>query len=229
MAATETLTNLRSRSFTLADQVADKFISTTEMTFFLNSAGASFYRKFVQTGLVNYKSTQTITTVAGTAATALAATYYGTLGVYYSDSGKLYKLKEVPFSEHHKYSWNGNSDPAVGFMIDGSNITLFPTPASVKTYLHYYVPVYTKLVNGTDTIDGINGLEEYMVISAAIDCYMKEESNPVHLKDKLRDLEQDIMKAGADRLIGSYGRISDYSEDEEMNNADSSTYLWNRP
>lgn len=138
-----------------------------------------------------YESTQSITSVAGTATYAVDATYYKTIGVDYKlNSDTWVPLKKIHASERNDYPVTGPR--ALAYRIVGSNVTLYPAPdAASQTYRHLYVPMPAKLTTGSDTVDGIAGWEEAVVLHAAIKVLRRDG---LDTKDLERDLARELQR-----------------------------------
>lgn len=57
----------------------------------------------------------------------------------------------------------------------GNNIDFVPTPNTGTLIGLNYVPTTLKLVLDSDTLDGVNGWEEYVILDAAIKCLIKDD------------------------------------------------------
>jgi hypothetical protein len=68
----------------------------------------------------------------------------------------------------------------------GSNISLLPAPSG-GTYRHIYIPAPADLSGDSDTVDGVSGWEEFIVVDTAKKMLQKEESSTATIE---RDLER---------------------------------------
>src|SRR5271165_3188869 len=64
------------------------------------------------------------------------------------------------------------------YRLQANNVWFTPTPAAGQVIRMWYVPRLTQLVNLTDTVDGVSGWTEYIIVDAAIKMMQKEESDP---------------------------------------------------
>ena len=85
-----------------------------------------------------------------------------------------------------------------------------PQEPDVVTVRYVYKPVFAA---GTDTIDGINGWEEYAELLAAIKALNKEESDPSMLAADLNRVERRIEKLKASRDKGRPSKIQEVRKD----------------
>ena len=94
------------------------------------------------------------------------------------------------------------------YRIQGGNIWFKPIPA-VLPFMVYYAPRLQILVNPTDTLDGVNGWEEYIVCDAAIKAMQKEESDCSVLMAQKMALLKRINDEAANRDIGDPATVTD--------------------
>jgi hypothetical protein len=71
--------------------------------------------------------------------------------------------------------------PAETYRVVGVTIEFNPVP-TYGTYTVKYVPVVDDLVADSDTLDGVLGWEEYIVVAVSIDVLMKEEGDPTNIQ-----------------------------------------------
>lgn len=175
MASNKTLSEIRTRVRQRADMEASTdFMPDSEINTYINSAYKELYAMLDQHGMMHTETLQTIT-ADGSTYYALPSDYYATLGVWkdegnYSRPLKVYGFKDRPFTGP---SVTGE---AYAYRVTNEYIELYPRPSS-GTYYHSYHPVVTELSSDSDTLNGVNGWEEFVVIDAAIKCLMKEESD----------------------------------------------------
>lgn len=90
-----------------------------------------------------------------------------------------------------------------------------PAPGTAWTLRCYYIPTFVDLGaagDGTDSFDGINGWEEWAVLTAAVKCLAKEESDPSALLALRADLDARIARM-ADRDDSEPRRVADTNPD----------------
>lgn len=74
--------------------------------------------------------------------------------------GQAYDLDKVPFESRNEYLQQ-NAQPAA-WIEYGDTIGILPPPESAYAITVWYLPVFTDLVAGTDTFDGVAGWEEWL-------------------------------------------------------------------
>jgi len=210
MARTFTLAQLRTKVRERADMVNSTFCSDSEINGYINASYTWLYDILVKSGLGYYaESTQSIT-ASGAATVNLPADYYATLGVdYQAGADRWVELFELMPQERNRYGVGTAGDQALGYRITGTTITFYPTPASGQVYRHIYIPAPTNLSGDSDTVDGVSGWEELIVVDAAIKCLQKEESNTVPLERDRERLMARIEEMAENRALNTPRRVVD--------------------
>jgi hypothetical protein len=213
MARSFTLLALRTKVRERADIESSSFISDTELNGYISASYAVLYERLVLSGLAYFESTENLTAVAGTASYAISATHMSTIGVdWQRASGKYEPLRRLMPKERDNFP--ESSHPAVGYMLVGQNIVLYPTPSAAATYRHVYVPAPADLTTDGQTVDGVSGWEEFIVNDAARKCLMKEESDTSAIERELdREIDR-LEQARLHRYMADTPRITDDDEGE---------------
>lgn len=220
MALTATLSELRTQVRQRADMVNSTFVSDSELNGYINKSYAELYDLLVRQYGEDYNvSSQTITTDSTNVNYALAADFYKLIGVDLLISGTIgtqsadyVTLVPYQFAERNRYSAAvvGLVQPTNNFRykILGNNIN-FIKPDANRSVVIYYHPRITPLSGDSDTVDGVNGWEEYIIVDAAIKCLAKEESDTSELQLEKQILEKRITEMAAQRDTGFSERVSD--------------------
>ncbi len=209
--ASVTLTTLRARVRELADMVGSDFVTdtATSLDAFINASADELYDlltlKFQDYNL----SSTALTTANGTGTYALPSDFYKLMGVDITINGREMALNEFTFSERHRHQAGDVGSPALSYRIEGTNLRIRPTPTAVYSGTIWYTPTRALLVNAGDTLAGVSGWEEYVVVDAAIRCLAKEESDTTALERKLMALKQRIEEAAAVRSPAEPSRMVD--------------------
>lgn len=162
-----TLLQLRDRAKQESDNVNSTFISDPEWNNLINSSYLELYGLIVQ-AFGNDYFTQSptsgflITTDGINDHFALPTDMFKLLGVdlRLASPGQWVSLKPFTFAERNRL-----------------NITNSLIPMAGQVLRLLYVPRATTLTADADSIDGVNGWEEYIVIDAAMKALTKEESD----------------------------------------------------
>ena len=94
-------------------------------------------------------------------------------------------------------------------LMGASTMMLLPTPQASATLRLYYIPTSTLLTGSGDTLDGINGFDEYVVIDAAIKCRDKAQMEVGVLVARRENMLERVKKMSSNRVIGSVPTIRD--------------------
>ena len=186
MAYTVSLDTLSQRVLQRANlQGAARFIDRAELADYINGSISEWVdevRGTTWNGTYN-RSTQTIATVNGTQTYALAAGFLSLISVDVAISGGVVVSARSYQEEERNVFRNlptlagwGIAQP-IYYQLQGSNISFIPIPSGVFSVAVNYAPTAPTLVAGTDTLDSINGWEEFIVLDAAIKCVIKAGQN----------------------------------------------------
>lgn len=144
MAASVTLTNLISRVRFEADFQNSLRATDADITQLVNTHYAELFDRLVASGPPDYyKSSTTLTTVAGTLGYALPADFRSILAVLKNDTA-------------------GNRLFPIQPMREGQRGAYVP-PQGVYPVVVEYIPTPAVLVAGTDVVDGVSGWDELVV------------------------------------------------------------------
>tara|TARA_R110002126_G_scaffold197951_1_gene345655 strand:- start:486 stop:1115 length:630 start_codon:yes stop_codon:yes gene_type:complete len=203
------------------------FISDSELNGYINSSYAELYDILVTT-FADYYITNSELTISSGNDIPVPSDFYKLRGVDYQLSTNewinLYKFNfERRNSKNRDTIRTYRGEPTRQYRLLGSNITIEPEDQATGTYRVWYVPNYTKLSDDTDTVDGVNGWEEYIVIDAAIKMALKEESDIQGLLIQKGAILKRITDASNERDVGEPETIADTQTDLYYDDA-----LWNR-
>jgi hypothetical protein len=189
-----------------ADMVYSTFVADAELNGWINSSAFELYDVLVQKFGADYYVTSLDAATDGGETVPLPAAFYKLLGVDVLD-GDWRPLRPFNFGERHRHSPAGLS--ALRYRLAGNALWLNPTPAAKLSLRIWYVPRLAALVDDTDTLDGVSGWEEYVVVDCAIKAKRKEESDvSVEMAQKAALLAR-IESAAANRDAGSPATVVD--------------------
>lgn len=227
MASTVTLTQLINSVRLKADMVGNDFCSDTEITEYINKSIAELYDLLLTTtyGDDYFLTSDTITLTGATEYNLATETadFYKLKGVDIQDGGVWRSLKPFMFQERNRQ--RTVSAPTLAdryrYRLVGTKLrfeTNDPPPSG--TIKIWYVPVYTPLVSGSDTFDGVNGWEEYVILDAAAKCLLKEESDASALLQLKAAQAKRIIDTAPNRDAGEPQRVIDVYATGVAENAD---------
>jgi len=218
-----TLEELKTQSRQLADMSDNEFISDSELTNYINFAISELHDMLVENYESEYfLSTESGTTVSGTAEYALPTNFYKLRGVDIKLNGTdWFSINAFNFNERNRYeefgSWSLQGISNVRYRVMGSNIRFSPVPDNALSYKIWYIPVATKLVSDSDTLDDINQFSDFVILTAAMKMLIKEESDVSVLQAERNRIEQKIRQASENRDAGQPASISDiYAENNDF-------------
>lgn len=180
------LSTIRDRIRQRADMEHTDFVTDAELTQLINTSYNELYGLLVRYSMQRTETTFSIT-ANGSSAYTLPADFYSLIGVFRTD-GEV-KTRLTRFSE--RFRPGSTSGTATTYRLVGMTVVLYPKPAS-GTYEAIYIPTPGQLSADDDTLDGVLGWEELVVIDCAIRVLQKEEADVSSLKQDKAILLQRI-------------------------------------
>ena len=221
MSNTITLAELKTQARERADMENSSFISDSELTSYINQSYADLYGILV-TRYEDYftiESTSTVTSVNDTI--TLPTDFFKLRGLDLALDNSLNNFTVVTRADWNNRNQRDSNNSRllrgqfnVSYRIIKDEIKLTPSLSAAGTYRLYYIPIYTPLVDDTDTPEtsiSNQSWHEYIIVDAAIKMLEKEESNTKHLERQLMKLEERIERAAANRDVHQPETVSDTS------------------
>lgn len=220
MATTMQLSDLRTAVRQRADMVGSQFVTDAELNSYINQSYFELYDLIVQKYGDNYyvQTPYSFTTDGVNQYFNLPSDFYKLLGVDLALSTTLdsfVTIRPFNFSERNRYaipnfqSFYGVTN--LRYKLNANQLWLTPIPSSGQTIRIFYVPKMTTLSADGDTVDGISGWTEYIIIDAAIKAMQKEESDVSVLAMQKQAMIQRIESAAENRDAGQPATVSDNS------------------
>lgn len=201
--ASVTLATFRQRARQRADMVNSKFITDAELNTYINASLTELYDLLLSSRGENYYVVSYDFTTTSTNDTyALPTDFYKLLGVdLVSSNTQSITLKAFRWQERNRFREPFYNQRVYNLMyqIRNNDLVFIPTPNAVQKIRVWYIPRTEELALDTDTFDGINGFEEYVVIDAAIKMRVKEESSVDELLLAKQKMEERIRTMSAAR------------------------------
>ncbi len=182
MALNVTLTQLSDRVLLRANMPNSGFVLAPELTALINTHRRRLHLRIAQAVPFYFRTTATITTVAGTLTYALPSDYLWTQVVYVVEAS-TYRRPIRRITDFARVSYTA--------------------PQGVYSLEHVYTPVPTDLATGSDTVDGVIGYDEWIVCAAARSCLVKQGTDIGPISAELADIERDIISSLTCRDQGS--------------------------
>ena len=210
MARSFTLSQIRNKVRQRADIETSRHVTPAELDDYINICFAEYYELLVQSGQHYFEQVQAFVT-PGTSTVAVNPDYFATLRLdWIPDSQRRVRIPKIEAAEIDCFRTTGTV--VGGHRVVGDNIVLYPTPPAGQSFEHLYVPAAPLLVNDSDTMDGVQGWEELVVIGAAIKVAIKEETDASLLLRERDELRVRISTAAEDRSLLASGRVVDVSD-----------------
>lgn len=222
--AVVTLGQLRDRAKSRSDMAASGFVSDVEWGYFLNASADELYDILIQKFGEGWAfATINTATVAGVPTILLPANFYRLIAIELLLNGQW-----IPLVRHQLSGLTASivdtGRPREQFLAQG-NIVLRPTPDAAYTVRVSYVPTRALMVVDADTLDGVSGWEEYVVVDAAIKALNKEESDSSALNYEKAALLSRIESAAERRDEGQPRRVVDV-EQQGLSELDRHSVWW---
>lgn len=210
-----TVADLRTLARQRADMVNSNFVTSTEWVSYINFSYKELYDILVAK-FEDYYSTQYLFTVSNGLSTApLPADFYKMRGMDRAlGTGEYFTIRPFTFEDRNnrrRAALYRGLYPSIRYRILGNNLLFTPDDAANGDYRLWYIPRASDLVLDTDTVDGVNGWEDYIVVDAAIKALTKEESDTQVLMMQKESLMKRIEDMAQNRDAGEPERVTDIS------------------
>jgi hypothetical protein len=202
---TITLGELKTQSRQRADMVNSQFVSDAELTGYLNNSIAELHDILSESyGSEYFLKSDIIPIVSGTEAYNLPADFYDLKGVDVKvDSVNYMTISRYNFNERNRTSnfryWDYMGIANIRYRLVGQTLRFSPMPDRTAECRIWYVPLATKLVDDTDTLEDFNAYSEFVIVDAAIKMMQKEESDVTLLVGQKQMLEKRIREKSQHR------------------------------
>ena len=215
-----TLAELKLQSREKADMVDSNFVTDSELTSYINSSIAELHDIMIQAYGEDYFINEVEFTTTPNQADYDFSTiipdndFYKMRGVDAKLNGDdFFTLKPFNFNERNRFQhfgvWDYLGITNVRYRILGSKLRFSPVPDAATLVRLWYIPIATKLVADTDSLDDLNQFAEYVLVDVAIKMLNKEESDVAVLMAQKGDLKRRIEEVAGNRDAGESHSISD--------------------
>lgn len=192
--------------------VYSQFVSDSELNGYINASAQELYDLLVEAN-VDYFTTSVEFTLTG------ARTYWQ------MPDSTVYKLRGLDLDLNGSWTpvWpyemleRGRFQDApvsrllatVRYRAIGDRLEFLPADQAPGRYRFRYIPFMQVMVNNSDTFNGYNGFEEYIVVDSAIKCKDKEESSVQVLQGQKKKLIERIQAMANVRDYAASDRVQD--------------------
>lgn len=213
--ASPTLATLRTRVRERANMENSTFVSDSELNRYINYSINDLRDKMIiKTGEEYFADTEPYTLVDGTEEYSLPADFYKVISCQVlGDNGLYFPLKRFEYAEQNEYArplYYRSAD--IRYRIRGSKLVINPaTNIGGRVIRLIYVPLPPELTQDSDTLEGFNGWDEYVILLSAIKCLQKEEQDVADLKQELMVMDARLDKMMDNRDHSQPARVQDTS------------------
>lgn len=210
-----TLTTLRARTRERADLVGSAFVTdgADSLDSWINEGVARLHEKLVEAYGEEWSSvTSPLTTIAGQTDYALPANFYKLYGVDLNIGGRARTI--LPYTRLMRGRQRDRIDgwqAQPRYLLTHGSIRFLPAPAATTGTL-YYAPIATTLVAPADTVDLLPSWDRYIVLYAAVQALIKEESDHRPLQEQLDRMEAELASIKEQRDLAAPKQAVDMDE-----------------
>lgn len=211
------LSELRTLARQYADMVNSQFVTDAEFNSYINLSNWELYDILIQKYGNDYFATNTTFNTDGTTFQySLPSNFYKFLGLDLQLGNvqqSFVTIRPFMFTDRNRYavpnfqSFYGVTN--LRYRVFANTLFLTPIPAANQILRMWYVPRQAELVNDTDTVDGVSGWQEYIILDAAIQALRKAELDTSVLLAQKQALIQRIEAAAEGRDAGNPQVVGD--------------------
>ncbi len=208
-----------------ADMVGSSLVSDTQWERYINKSKDKLYDKVISAYGEDYFDTDyDIPIVGSTDRYDLPSDFYKLTQVEHNLGGSEFTpMKRFTKRQRGRGFYYGFYNN-YRYRLIGNQIHFSPTPTTGMQVKIWYIPLATNLVLSSDTLNGFNGWEEYIIIDAAIKAMRKEESDTTDLERDRADIEDKLNEMRLNRDAANPSKIADSSS--EYSDIDVATGYW---
>lgn len=178
---TITLSELRTEIRNRGDYQDTDLVTDVELTSYINSSITELYDLLVSKyGDEYYLKDYSFNLVANQSQYNLPADFLKVKGIdLVIDSSKSINVQSFEFRERNIFtSINFNNPYNIRYRVMGDKLMFMPPKNNMTNQIVlWYVPACAKLVNNSDTLDGVNGWEEYVIVDVIRKIKIKVEES----------------------------------------------------
>lgn len=219
MARTFTVSELITRVRERSNTERSNFVTDDEVIRYIDQAYTKLYDLIVSKFENYYIDEYSFTTDGVTQFFDLPGTFYKMVGLdqlqNLSGSGdNALTVRPFNFNERNRYNNILFAVTAAAFyryLIQGSKIKILPQPSAGITFKMWYIPAPAKLTSAVQTVDGIAGWEEVVILTAAIQIMNKQELDSSALKREQQEAIDRVITMASERDAALPERVTDLS------------------
>ena len=216
------VTKVRERS----NKEKSNFVTDDEIVRLLDSAHRELYDLLVGTYEDYYVSTHSFTTTPEQREYALPTDFYKHKSVEYSPDGGTTWITLVRFSFQERNLYQNQTiffriptNDILKYNVIGDELWLLPIPSQSISCRLYYTPAPKTLTTSatpaateTNTIDAVNGYDEYMVLDATVNVLAKQQLDPSFHYAQREEAKRRVMRSAENRDEGQPWGVTDMDD-----------------
>lgn len=197
-----------------ADMVNSNFVIPNEWISYCDRSWKELYDILISKFEDYYTAAPLVLQLVSGNTLPLPANFYKMRGMDRQISGtEYYTIRPFTFEDRNnrrRQALYRGLYPTVRYRILGNNLIFTPDDGGATGfYRMWFIPRAADLTVDTDTIDGVNGWEEYVAVDMAIKALQKEESDVTVLMQQKMALKQRIEDLAQNRDAGETDRVTD--------------------
>lgn len=203
--AVVTVADIKAKAIAWADMENSDFISPGDWILFIDSAYKELYDLLVSK-FEDWFTDEPVpfTVAAGTNTHTLGSDFFKVRAIDRDMGGGNFKeVSTFNFSDRNQ----GAAE--VRYRLVKNKLVFKPDTLAPGDYQIWQVPVATSLTDVTDTVDGVNGWEDFIAVGAAIMALTKEESDITALSRRKQELMFRINSMAQNRDMSLTDSIAD--------------------
>jgi hypothetical protein len=208
-----TLLELRTQCRQRADMENSNFIQDTELNGLINKSAKKLYDKLISAYADEYYSVEySFVTVANQQSYTLPADFYKLLLVTRAITPtERRNVRKFMLKDKARFTpgLTVAGDDIMQYRLKQQSIDLLPVPRGGQTVYLDYIPRLATLALDADTLDAINGWDEYVILDVAIKMRAKEETDSTDLMALLALEDARIQEMKENRDASAPDRVSD--------------------
>lgn len=213
--STATLSELRTRVRERADMVDSDFVTDSELNTYIQQSYRKLYNLIVTTFSDWYVEDPVEFTISSGNEYTLPATFYKLIAVDFKLNGSWIEVKRYTMTERNRRTSGAFRvfHPTIMYRLMNNKLRFIPTDNATGTYRYWAVNKPNVPTADSDTIEGENGWDEFVVLDAAIKCLNKEESDVSLLVLEQQQVKEDILINANSYDEGGSERVEDVHAD----------------
>lgn len=192
------------------------YFTPIQVNRFINNAQKKVQKELLQAGQMYYEKTVETTTVINQQDYVVPTDFVKLNRLEIVLSGTPPNEDKVQLSpitmNQQNFNTTQTGTPSVYFL-KKTRLSLLPVSNNTLTLRLYYEYRIADMTSDSDTPDIPEDYHEYLALTAARDCFIKDDRTPQTILDKIAEYKVDLKQLSDDRLIDSSRRVKVTTDD----------------